>query len=108
MLAEVPVPQPKPREAPPTTSTSSSAAAAPAAAAAAVDVAELLADRNKAFEVFRKSYRKNEAIEENKALLKAKYGEAKGLGETVNATRQVGVGVGTGLGSWGCIGWVNV
>ena len=54
-----------------------------------VDVGELLADRNKAFEVFRKSYRKNEAIEDNKALLKAKYGEAKGLGETVNATRQV-------------------
>ena len=31
---------------------------------------ELLRDRNQSFEHFRKSYRKNEAIEENKATLK--------------------------------------
>lgn len=49
--------------------------------------ANLLADRNKAFEHFRKSYRKNEVIEENKALLKQKYGEAKALGAAVNAAR---------------------
>lgn len=52
-------------------------------------VMDLLADRNKAFEMFRKSYRKNEAIEDNKALLKTKYNEAKALGETVNQARQV-------------------
>ena len=46
--------------------------------------ANLLADRNKAFELFRKSYRKNEVIEDNKALLKKKYLEAKALGQTVN------------------------
>jgi len=38
--------------------------------------------------MFRKSYRKNEAIEENKQLLKAKYQEAKTLGESVNQARQ--------------------
>jgi hypothetical protein len=40
------------------------------------DIMALLADRNKAFEHFRRSYRRNEAIEENKALLKEKYGGA--------------------------------
>ncbi|KAG2448579.1 hypothetical protein HYH02_006470 [Chlamydomonas schloesseri] len=44
----------------------------------------LLADRNKAFELFRKSYRQNEVIEENKQLLKAKYDSAKSLGAAVN------------------------
>mmetsp|Transcript_2784 Transcript_2784/g.9791 ORF Transcript_2784/g.9791 Transcript_2784/m.9791 type:complete len:822 (+) Transcript_2784:575-3040(+) len=48
---------------------------------------DLLADRNKAFELFRKSYRKNEVIEENKQLLKSKYEEAKALGAGVNASR---------------------
>ncbi|KAG2496239.1 hypothetical protein HYH03_005837 [Edaphochlamys debaryana] len=47
----------------------------------------LLADRNKAFELFRKSYRQNEVIEENKALLKAKYEAAKGLGAAVNDSK---------------------
>lgn len=50
--------------------------------------AELLADRNKAFEHFRKSYRQNEVIEENKALLKQKYDAAKALGQQVNASKQ--------------------
>lgn len=45
--------------------------------------AAVLADRSRAFEVFRKSYRKNEVIEENKSLLKAKYSEAKALGQQV-------------------------
>ena len=38
----------------------------------------ILADRNRAFELFRKSYRKNDVIEENKAILRSKYDEAKG------------------------------
>lgn len=41
---------------------------------------EDLADRAKAFDMFRKSYRKNEAMEENRALLKEKYGRGKTLG----------------------------
>ena len=41
---------------------------------------EDLADRTKAFDMFRKSYRKNEAMEENRALLKEKYGRGKQLG----------------------------
>ncbi|KXZ55340.1 KLP1 protein [Gonium pectorale] len=47
----------------------------------------LLADRNKAFELFRKSYRQNEVIEENKALLKTKYESAKSLGAAVNDSK---------------------
>ena len=38
---------------------------------------EDLADRTKTFELFRKSYRKNEAMEENRELLKEKYGRGK-------------------------------
>lgn len=45
-------------------------------------------DRNKAFELFRKSYRKNEVIEENKALLKQKYELAKALGAKVNGNKK--------------------
>ena len=37
--------------------------------------------------MFRKSYRKNEAMEENRALLKEKYGRGKTLGGSVNQTR---------------------
>lgn len=48
---------------------------------------EDLADRAKAFETFRKSYRKNEAMEENRALLKSKYGRGKELGMSVNGLR---------------------
>lgn len=48
---------------------------------------EDLADRAKSFEMFRKSYRKNEAMEENRALLKEKYGRGKHLGASVNHTR---------------------
>jgi kinesin family protein 6/9 len=46
---------------------------------------DLLRDRNKAFEHFRKSYRKNEAIEENKAILKKKYSSAKALAAQVRS-----------------------
>ena len=49
---------------------------------------EDLADRAKSFVMFRKSYRKNEAMEENRALLKEKYARGKYLGANVNQTRQ--------------------
>eukprot|EP01022_Parablepharisma_sp_SALTPOND_P021086 TRINITY_DN401_c1_g1_i1.p1 TRINITY_DN401_c1_g1~~TRINITY_DN401_c1_g1_i1.p1 ORF type:complete len:486 (-),score=56.88 TRINITY_DN401_c1_g1_i1:79-1536(-) len=48
---------------------------------------EDLMDRTKAFEMFRKSYRRNEAMEENKALLKEKFAAGKKLGQEVNVTR---------------------
>jgi len=41
---------------------------------------EELADRAKGFERFRKSYRKNEAMEDNRNLLKEKYARGKQLG----------------------------
>jgi kinesin family protein 6/9 len=49
--------------------------------------AEQLQDRNKAFDVFRKSYRKNQAMEENKQLLKQKITQAKGLTDVINQAR---------------------
>ena len=48
-----------------------------------------LADRAKAFDMFRKSYRKNEAMEDNRLLLKEKYGRGKQLGQGVNQSRQL-------------------
>ena len=48
---------------------------------------EDLADRTKAFEHFRKSYRKNEAMDDNRALLKEKYARGKALGQSVNTIR---------------------
>lgn len=48
-----------------------------------------LADRAKAFDMFRKSYRKNEAMEENRQLLKEKYAQGKQLGQDVNQSRQI-------------------
>lgn len=48
---------------------------------------EDLADRAKAFEHFRKSYRKNEAMEDNRSLLKEKYARGKQLGGSVNQIR---------------------
>ena len=38
--------------------------------------------------MFRKSYRKNEAMEDNRNLLKEKYGRGKQLGGSVNNSRQ--------------------
>jgi kinesin family protein 6/9 len=38
---------------------------------------EDFADRTKAFELFRRSYRKNEAMNENRDLLKRKYAMGK-------------------------------
>lgn len=48
---------------------------------------EELADRTKGFEKFRKSYRKNEAMEDNRNLLKDKYKRGKELGQEVNTSR---------------------
>eukprot|EP00831_Metopus_contortus_P067136 TRINITY_DN59887_c0_g1_i1.p1 TRINITY_DN59887_c0_g1~~TRINITY_DN59887_c0_g1_i1.p1 ORF type:complete len:217 (+),score=33.04 TRINITY_DN59887_c0_g1_i1:246-896(+) len=48
---------------------------------------EDLVDRTKAFEMFRKSYRKNEAMEENKSLLKQKFADGKKLGSELNEKR---------------------
>jgi kinesin family protein 6/9 len=44
-------------------------------------------DRVSCFEMFRKSYRKNEVMEEHKSLLKQKFEEGKILGERVNKAR---------------------
>eukprot|EP00958_Prasinococcus_capsulatus_P000459 scaffold40_cov413-Prasinococcus_capsulatus_cf.AAC.2 len=49
---------------------------------------DLLNDRNKAFALFRKHYRNNDVIEENQAILRRKYEEARSLGECVNSARQ--------------------
>jgi len=51
------------------------------------DEAEMLIARNAAFESFRRSYRKNQVIEDNKRELKDKYDKAKALGESVNQAR---------------------
>lgn len=48
---------------------------------------EDLADRARSFDMFRKSYRKNEAMEENRTLLKEKYARGKELGNDVNDSR---------------------
>ncbi|CDW78814.1 UNKNOWN [Stylonychia lemnae] len=48
---------------------------------------EDLADRSKAFDLFRRSYRKNEAMDENRELLKQKYSRGKELGNMVNESR---------------------
>jgi kinesin family protein 6/9 len=49
---------------------------------------EDLMDRTKAFEMFRKSYRRNEATEDNKAILKKKFEQGKRLGQEINQARE--------------------
>lgn len=49
--------------------------------------AEDLADRAKAFDMFRKSYRKNDAMEDNKELIKVKYARGKELGLLVTDSK---------------------
>ncbi|CAE8642220.1 unnamed protein product [Polarella glacialis] len=56
-------------------------------APAEVDSASLLLDRNKAFEVFRKSVRRSETLEEGREAMKSLVTEAKTLGERANAAR---------------------
>ena len=48
---------------------------------------EQLKDRAACFELFRKSYRKNQALEENKEILKEKIDEAKRMGNLINTSR---------------------
>ena len=48
---------------------------------------EQLMDRAACFEMFRKSYRRNEVMEEHKEILKKKFEEGKVLGEKVNKAR---------------------
>lgn len=48
---------------------------------------EQLQDRNQAFDIFRRSYRKNQAMEDNKAILKDKISRAKQLTEVINGSR---------------------
>ena len=48
---------------------------------------EQLKDRAVCFELFRKSYRKNQALEENKEILKEKFAQAKQVGNLVNNSR---------------------
>lgn len=67
-------------------------AVATAAAAAASDATTLLVDRNKAFEVFRKSHRRCEIQEENQRAMAALVAEAKTLGECANAARHAVIG----------------
>eukprot|EP00916_Digyalum_oweni_P008513 GHVL01014274.1.p2 GENE.GHVL01014274.1~~GHVL01014274.1.p2 ORF type:complete len:329 (-),score=111.97 GHVL01014274.1:50-1036(-) len=51
------------------------------------DELELLRDRAKAFEVFRKNFRSNEAFDNNKELLRGQFAEAKNLGQRANDSR---------------------
>ena len=44
-------------------------------------------DRANCFELFRKSYRKNEVMDDNKSILKSKYTDARSLGAIVNGAR---------------------
>lgn len=48
---------------------------------------DVLADKKKALEVFKASYPRQAAIDENKRVLKEKYDRAKALAETVNKCR---------------------
>lgn len=48
---------------------------------------ENLKNKTEAFNIFRLSYRKNEAMNENKELLKEKFARGKELGNIVNESR---------------------
>ncbi len=49
--------------------------------------ADVLSDKRRSFDVFRKSYAHNRAIEENKSLLRTRYNDAKKMGRLVNEAR---------------------
>eukprot|EP00930_Biecheleria_cincta_P040763 TRINITY_DN27921_c0_g1_i1.p1 TRINITY_DN27921_c0_g1~~TRINITY_DN27921_c0_g1_i1.p1 ORF type:complete len:677 (-),score=157.25 TRINITY_DN27921_c0_g1_i1:135-2165(-) len=51
------------------------------------DSTALLLDRNKAFELFRKSVRRSESLEDGREVMKQLVTEAKSLGERANAAR---------------------
>ena len=48
---------------------------------------ELSTGRQEAYEIFKRDYEHNETIENNKAVLKQRYAEAKQLGEQVNKAK---------------------
>lgn len=50
-------------------------------------VGDMSTGRQEAFEIFKRDYTQNSNIEDNKDALKAKYVEAKKLGEYVNKSR---------------------
>ena len=50
-------------------------------------VGDMSIGRQQAFEIFKRDYHENSAIEKNKTELKQKYAEAKRLGEQVNQDR---------------------
>lgn len=50
-------------------------------------VGEMSVGRQEAFEIFRRDYEHNQTIEDNKAVLRQRYAEAKTLGEQVNNCR---------------------
>eukprot|EP00929_Paragymnodinium_shiwhaense_P076615 TRINITY_DN39414_c0_g1_i1.p1 TRINITY_DN39414_c0_g1~~TRINITY_DN39414_c0_g1_i1.p1 ORF type:complete len:872 (+),score=222.76 TRINITY_DN39414_c0_g1_i1:87-2702(+) len=56
-------------------------------APAPMDSATLLVDRNKAFDVFRRSVRRTESLQDNRQAMMQLKAEAKGLGEKANAAR---------------------
>jgi len=60
---------------------------------APADPQALLLDRNKAFEVFRKSVRRSETLEDNREVIRKLLVEAKSLGEKANAARELMNGV---------------
>ncbi|XP_071963656.1 kinesin-like protein KIF6 [Antedon mediterranea] len=49
---------------------------------------EMSIGRQEAFDIFKRDYRNNSAIEKQKQVLKIKYNEAKALGQQVNSARQ--------------------
>ncbi|XP_071495636.1 kinesin-like protein KIF6 [Diadema antillarum] len=49
---------------------------------------DMTVGRQEAFDIFRRDYVHNQAIEENKHLLKERYGDAKAYGQQVNQCRQ--------------------
>ncbi len=50
--------------------------------------AEMIKDRNKAFDAFRKSYRRNQAMDESKIELRKKYAAAKEEATILSELRQ--------------------
>jgi kinesin family member 6/9 len=56
-------------------------------AASALPPADVLADRDRAFEHFKRAYAQNAGVERDKSTLRELYAKAKTLGERVNAAR---------------------
>ena len=72
--------------APPSSSHHSNSSASRPSSTNLVDMS-VLADKRKSFDVFRRTYSHNRAIEENKTLLRQRYDSAKEMGLKVNEAR---------------------